>query len=252
VKIASTGTIVGVSARPTVDRKLLTYPHPVPGQWYTLAATNTATVAYQWLRETVFAAPAGPPTVTYEDINERASRVAAGAEGVLFLPFLEGERTPYWDPHLRGAFLGVSSAHGRDHLARAVLEGVALALRGCRDVMEAAGLPIRRPFLAGGGTSSVLWRRILVSALGQVGQVAEPQGPAVGAAILARAAGATTAREIVQRLPPRRSTTVDPDVAWTSTYDGLYRVYGRAAEAITDVSHELSAVAESAPATAQP
>ena len=244
VKIASTGTVVGVSAEPIVDRRLLTYPHPVPGQWYSLAATNTATVAYQWLRETVFAAPAGPPTVTYEDINRRAARVPPGAEGVLFLPFLEGERTPYWDAHLRAAFMGLSSAHGRDHLARAVLEGVALALRGCRDVMEAAGLPIRRPFLAGGGTTSELWRTILVSALGGPGVLADPQGPAVGAAILAMAAGARSADEIVQKVPSPRVLSVDPIDDWISTYDSLHDTYRLAAEAITNVSHQLSGAAE--------
>ena len=244
VKIASTGTVVGVSAEPVVDRKLLTYPHPVPGQWYTLAATNTATVAYQWLRETVFAAPAAAPAVTYEDINRRASRVAAGSDGVLFLPFLEGERTPYWDPHLRGAFLGLSSAHRRDHLARAVLEGVAMALRGCRDVMEEAGLPIDRPHLAGGGTSSRLWRAILVSALGRAGVIAEPQGPAVGAAIMALAAGATSASQILERIPAPRTRRVEPVKEWISTYDELYHVYGLAAEAVGEVSHRLSGAYE--------
>jgi xylulokinase len=243
VKIASTGTVVGVSAEPTVDRKLLTYPHPVPGQWYTLAATNTATVAYQWLRETVFAAPASTPSVTYEDINRRASRVAAGSDGVLFLPFLEGERTPYWDTHLRAAFLGLSSAHRRDHLARAVLEGVALALRSCRDVMEAAGLPVQRPYLAGGGTSSKLWRTILVSALGQPGVLADPQGPAVGAAIMAMVSGATTAEQILERIPSPRTTTVDPVEEWISTYDALHHTYRLAAEAVTNVSHQLSGAA---------
>ncbi len=247
VKIASTGTVVGVSSEPTVDRKLLTYPHPVPGQWYTLAATNTATVAYQWLRETVFAAPSGPPAVTYEDINRRASGVAAGAEGALFLPFLDGERTPYWDAHLRAAFLGLSSSHRREHLARAVLEGVAMALRSCRDVMEGAGLPVRRPHLAGGGTSSPLWRSILVSALDQPGVLAEPQGPAVGAAILAMAAGAGSAAEIVERVPTPRTRTIEPVQEWISTYDALHHTYRLAAEAVTHVSHRLSGAAGASP-----
>jgi xylulokinase len=247
VKIASTGTVVGVSAEPVVDRRLLTYPHPVPGQWYTLAATNTATVAYQWLRETVFAAPAAAPAVTYEDINRRASRVSAGSEGVLFLPFLEGERTPYWDAHLRGAFLGLSSAHRREHLARAVLEGVAMALRDCRDVMERAGLPVQAPYLAGGGTSSRLWRTILVSALGQPGVVAEPQGPAVGAAIMAFASDATTATQILQRAPAPRTRRVEPVQEWVITYDALHHTYRLAAEAVTGVSHRLSGATDEHP-----
>jgi xylulokinase len=243
VKIASTGTVVGVSARPIVERRLLTYPHPVPGQWYTLAATNTATVAYQWLRETVFAAQVAEPAVTYEDINRRASRVPAGSEGVLFLPFLEGERTPYWDAHLRASFLGLSAAHGRDHLARDVLEGVAMALRCCRDVVVAAGLPVRSPFLAGGGTSSKLWRRILASALAEPGVLADPQGPAIGAAILAMSSGATTAAEIASRVPTPRTTVVEPEPDWISVYDALHQTYRLAAEAITPVSHQLSGAA---------
>ena len=240
VKVASTGTVVGVSADPIVHRRLLTYPHAMPGQWYTLAATNTATVAYQWLRETVFAAPASSPAVTYEEINRRASHIPAGSEGVLFLPFLEGERSPYFDAHLRAAFLGLSSAHGRGHMARAVLEGVALSLRGCRDVMETAGLPIRSPFLAGGGVSSKLWRTILVSALGVDGVLADPQGPAVGAAILAAAAGATSAADVQERIVPPRHRTVRPVPEWVSTYASLGRTYRLAAEAVTEVSHQLA------------
>jgi xylulokinase len=185
--------------------------------------------------------------VTYEDINRRASRVSAGSEGVLFLPFLEGERTPYWDAQLRGAFLGLSSAHRREHLARAVLEGVAMALRDCRDVMERAGLPVQAPYLAGGGTSSRLWRTILVSALGQPGAVAEPQGPAVGAAIMAFASGATTASQILQRVPAPRTRTVEPVPEWVTTYDALHHTYRLAAEAVTSVSHRLSGAVDDHP-----
>jgi xylulokinase len=159
---------------------------------------------------------------------------------VLFLPFLEGERTPYWDPHLRGAFLGLSSAHGRGHMARAVLEGVALSLRACRDVMEAAGFSVRSPFLAGGGMSSRLWRTILVSVLGVEGMVAEPQGPAVGAAILATATGAADAEQLRERITAPRRKAVAPVEDWLSTYDALHETYRLAAGAVTQTSHQLA------------
>jgi xylulokinase len=247
VKIASTGTVVGVSARPKAHRRLLTYPHAVPGQWYTLAATNTAAVAYHWLRETVFAALDHGPATTYADMDRRASRVPAGSEGVLFLPFLEGERTPYWDPQLRGTFLGLSTAHRREHLARAVLEGVALALRGCRDVVEAAGLPVSTPFLAGGGVGSHLWREILVSCLGRPAVLAEPQGPAVGAAILAATSGAASAEEVRARVPRPRLTRMEPRGDWVSTYDALHATYRDAVEAVTETSHRLASMAGEPP-----
>lgn len=242
VKIASTGTVVGVSQAPVVDRRLLTYPHAVPGLWYTLAATNTATVAYQWLREVAFAASPAQPAATYEEINRLASGVPAGSEGLLFLPYLSGERTPYFDPLLRAAFLGLSSAHRQAHLARAVLEGVCLALRDCRDVMREAGFDVGRPHLAGGGMSSELWRSILVSALRAPGVLREPQGPAVGAAILAAAAGASTAAEVRARIPAAEHRTIEPIAAWAATYDALHHTYRLAAEAITDVSHRLAGV----------
>jgi xylulokinase len=242
VKIASTGTVVGVSAEPVTERRLLTYPHAVPGLWYTLAATNTAAVAYHWLRETVFAAPAASPRVAYAEMDRCASRVPAGADGVLFLPFLEGERTPYWDPDLRAAFLGMSSGHRRDHLARAVLEGVAFALRGCRDVVRGAGLPVDRPFLAGGGMASRLWRTILVSALGQEGRLADPQGPAVGAAVLAAAVGAEDPAAVRSRAPRAASVTVRPRADWAETYDELSETYRIAASAVNEVSHRLASM----------
>ncbi len=241
VKIASTGTVVGVASEPVVERRLLTYPHVVPRLWYTLAATNTAAVAYHWLREVVFAAPAALPKVAYAEMDRCAARAPAGSGGVMFLPFLEGERTPYWDPRLRAAFLGLSSGHSRDHMARAVLEGVALSLRSCRDTVVAAGLPVERPFLAGGGVASRLWRRILVSALGSPGRLAHPQGPAVGAAVLSAACGATSTAQVRARAPRPRLTTIRPDPDWASTYDGLHETYRMAAAAITQVSHRLGA-----------
>lgn len=243
VKIASTGTVVGVSDAPVVDRRLLTYPHAVPDQWYTLAATNTAAVAYHWLREAVFEASDPADTPSYAEIDRKASRVPAGAEGVLFLPFLEGERTPHWDPDLRGAFLGLSSAHRAEHLARAVLEGVALSLRSCRDVVESAGLPVVRPFLAGGGMSSRLWRDILVSCLGQTGVLAEPQGPAVGAAILASAVGAASAEELRGRVRAARLREVAPMPDQVTVYDALDPTYRAAAGAVAETSHRLAAMA---------
>jgi len=242
VKIASTGTVVGVSRTPMARSGLLTYPHAVPGLWYTLGATNAAAVAYQWLRETVFARPADVPAVAYEEMDRCAAAAPAGAGGVMFLPYLQGERTPFWDPRLRAAFLGISSGHTRDHLARAVLEGVAFALRDCSNAVEAAGLPVRHPYLAGGGTSSRLWRRILVSALGQQARLADPQGPAVGAAILAAAIGARTRSDLVRRSPRPSIREVKPNAEWSRRYDAMYPIYQRAAQQLASVSHDLVAV----------
>lgn len=238
VKIASTGTVVTVLDEPRPHPTTLTYPHPVPGLWYTLTATNSAATSYSWLRETVFAATRGEPATTYAEMDACARNAPAGAGGVLFLPFLEGERSPYWDPDLRGAFLGLSSAHRRTHLTRAVLEGVALSLRDCRDRLHEFGVDLTSPVFTGGGAQSELWPVILASVLGTPGSLADPQGPAVGAAYIAAAAVSGRGAAGLDVARPTL-TPVDPRPDWAATYDGLYAVYRDAAAVLAAMSHDL-------------
>lgn len=230
VKIASSGTVVAVSEQPRPDRRVLTYPHAVEDRWYTLAATSTAATARRWLEEVLFAPGehGARPSEVYELTDALANRVPAGTEGILFLPFLEGERSPYWDPHLRAGFFGLSSSHGRGHLCRAVLEGVAFSLRVCRDLLEELDMSVASPNLTGGGNASDLWRTILVSVLGRAGFVSEPQGSAVGAALIARAAVAGSGDLAFAGFEPARHA-VQPREDWVVAYEGVYDVYRRAA-----------------------
>jgi xylulokinase len=215
----------------------------VAGAWYTLGATSTAAVAYRWLRELAYGGSPTSPLLSYPEIDRRARRVAPGASGVLFLPFLQGERTPHWDARLRGAFLGLTMGHSRDHLARAVLEGVAMGLRACRDAMVEAGMRVERPALTGGGLTSPLWRSIVVAVLSRPARVIEPHGPAIGAATLAAAMGATTAPGIRQHTPPSSVRRVTPRADWIATYDAWYQVYRDAARETMPTSHRLADLA---------
>jgi xylulokinase len=246
VKIASTGTVVAVLDRPHPNPVVLTYPCAIPARWYQMTATNTAATAYAWLRETVFAATRGEPAATYGEMDEFASGVPPGSEGVLFLPFLEGERSPYWDPDLRAAFLGVSSAHQRSHLARAVLEGVALSIRDCRDQLSGLGISVARPVFTGGGATSRLWRTILASVLDTPGSLATPQGPAVGAAQIA--AAAASGQDLIERLAAARPTLepVEPEARWVPIYDHVYATYREAARGLADISHQMVRTAREA------
>jgi xylulokinase len=187
----------------------------------------------------VFAASRGEPAATYAEMDEVASTVPPGADGVLFLPFLDGERSPYWDPDLRAAFLGASSAHRRPHLARAVLEGVAFSLRDCRDLLAGLGIRLEQPVFTGGGVASALWRTILASVLNQPGNVATPQGPAVGAAQIA--AAAANGQDLSERMAVARPTLepVNPVPEWAAVYDRVYAAYREAAICLTDISHRL-------------
>jgi xylulokinase len=242
IKIASTGTVVSVSSAPKTNPALFTYPHAVPDRWYTVAATSTAATAFQWLRETVFSRRHAEPGVGYAEMDASAARIPPGSDGLIFLPFLEGERAPYWDRDLRGAIIGLTSAHRNPHLCRSVLEGVAFSLRACRDLVVAAGIPVESPAFGGGGMASRLWRTILASALDVTGHITDPQGPAVGAALLARAAVDGDLSRL-DRHPPR-TRQVPPIAEWCAVYDRLYPVYQEAAETLPAVSHRLSREAQ--------
>jgi xylulokinase len=202
--------------------------------WYVVAATNAAASAYKWLRETIFDQSRGVPCETYAQMDVAASGVRPGSEGMLFLPFLAGERSPYWDSELRAAFLGVSAAHHRRHFCRAVLEGVAFSLRECRDLLGSLGVVVPRPYFTGGGVESHLWRTILASVLRTPGMLALSQGPASGAAMLAAASVRGTMPVIT-----RETVTIEPDAGWVDIYDRLYRIYGDAVRHLGDIDHAL-------------
>lgn len=244
VKIASTGTVVVVTDKPVADRRLLAYPHVMPGRNYLAAATNTAATAYGWLRETVFGQEPEPPSAVYREMDRLAAQVDPGAGGLLFLPYLEGERTPFWDWRLRAGMIGLTSVHRREHFCRAVLEGVALSLRMCRGVVEASGVAVERPVVSGGGMASELWRDILVSVLDQACVLVEPQGPAIGAAMMAGAAA--TGEELSGVPVQQQRSTVAPNDMWRETYAELSDAYALAAEAIGPVSYKLGAIATAA------
>jgi xylulokinase len=141
----------------------------------------SAAGSLRWFRDTV------APGTSYDDLLLEASKVPPGSEGLLFLPYLTGERTPYPDPLARGAFVGLTVRHTAAHLTRAVLEGVAFGLRDNFELMRASGLAaIRQVRISGGGARSPLWQQILADVLGaELVTVSTTEGAAHGAALLA-------------------------------------------------------------------
>jgi xylulokinase len=155
--------------------------HAVPGRWHLMSVMLSAAGSLRWFRDAL------APGVAFGDLAAEAVGVPAGSEGLLFLPYLTGERSPHPDPLARGAFVGLTTGHDRRHLTRAVLEGVAFGLRDGLDLMIAAGMP--RPVQirgSGGGTASSLWRQILADVLdAEIATVSTTEGAAYGAALLA-------------------------------------------------------------------
>lgn len=217
VKVASTGTVVGVSDEPLPDARLMTYPHPYDGLWYTVGATSAATVAYQWFRESVLGRKGREPTYAYAEMDALAARVRAGSDGLVFVPSLQGERTPGWDERARGAFIGLTTAHDVRHLSRAILEGVGFSIRSCRDLLREVGAEPAQIRLTGGGMASRVWRSIIVDIIGTDARIG-PEGPALGAALIA--AWSTGARD-VRSVGPVRS--IAHDRAAAQDYDRAYQ-----------------------------
>ncbi len=155
--------------------------HAVPGRWHLMSVMLSAAGSLRWFRDAL------APGIGYDELLAGADEAPAGCDGLWFLPYLSGERSPHPDPLARGAFVGLTLGHDRRHLVRAVLEGVAYGLRDGLDLMLAAGIPAPRQVrVSGGGTVSPLWRQILADVLGtELATVNTSEGAAYGAAVLA-------------------------------------------------------------------
>lgn len=183
----TSGTVLAPTAQPLVDPALRahTFCHVTQGVWYIMGVVLSAGGAFGWYKDN-FARELGNSDQTLRALDEEAERVAPGSDGVTFLPYLQGERTPHRDASARGAFLGLSLAHTRAHMTRAVLEGVCFALNDSLSVLKELGLSPRHLLLTGGGAKSPLIRRLQSEIFGvPVTTVNREEGPAYGAALLA-------------------------------------------------------------------
>lgn len=183
LSLGTSGVVFAPTSTPVIEPegRLHAFCHAVPKRWHLMGVMLSAAGSLRWYRDT-FA-----PGCDYTTLLEPAAKIRAGSNGLLFLPYLTGERTPHPDPLARGAFVGLTVRHTQAHLTRAVLEGVAFGLCDSLRLMSAAGLPpITQIRIAGGGTQSPLWRQILADVLQtELVQVATTEGAAYGAALLA-------------------------------------------------------------------
>lgn len=225
ITVGTGGQMTVVSARPMIDPQLRlnTFCHAVPGRWYTMGAILNAGVALRWWRDAL----GGRSATSYHALLAEAAQVPAGAEGLLFLPYLEGERTPYMNPNATGAFVGLTLRHTQAHMTRAVLEGVAFAFKDCLLTLREAG-PVPDHFLVGGGgAQGGLWRQILSSTLGVSLQTVEgTEHTATGAAMLA-GLGARIFYDLAQAVASvvRYGATETPDPADHALYAAQHARY---------------------------
>jgi xylulokinase len=182
----TSGTVLAPTAEPTVDPQLRahTFCHVVPRTWYAMGVMLTAGGAFAWYRGVAALDLARKPDADRR-LDDEAAEVPIGSLGLTFLPYLQGERTPHRDAAARGAFVGLSLAHTRAHMTRAVLEGIVFGMRDSVSVLQELGLPLSQILLTGGGAASPFLRQLQADAYGlPVRKVNREEGPAYGAALL--------------------------------------------------------------------
>lgn len=235
LSLGTSGVVFATTDGPSIDQeaRVQAFCHAVPERWHMMGVMLSAAGSLRWFRDTV------APNVGFADLVAAASEVPAGSEGLFFLPYLSGERTPHLDATARGAFVGLTTSHDLRHLTRAVLEGVAFGLRDGLDLMMMAG--VARPDAiraSGGGTRSGLWRQILADVLeARIDTVTTEEGAAYGAALLASVGGGLhdsvdSAVEKTVRVEPAAEPGAD-----AGAYRERHRLYQELYPALRPIFH---------------
>src|SRR5271154_2682240 len=221
--IGTSGVVFAATDKPTRDPggRLHTFCHAVPGRWHVMGVTQAAGLSLRWFRDT-FAAGA-----TYDALSGAAAKIAAGSDGLLYAPYLLGERTPHLDSQAPAAFVGITASHTAPHFTRAVLEGVAFSLRDTFTLFAELGIPVNGVRLGGGGARGPLWRRIQTDIYGHPTEVlTAEEGGAYGAALLAGVGvGAWPDTDTACEQSLRVAESFRPDPEAGKVYAEAYRRY---------------------------
>jgi xylulokinase len=248
VREGSVSTSIGTSGvlfahrdefTPDPSGRVHAFCHAVPDAFHLMAVTLSAGGSLAWWRERL-GCGAG-----FGELIDEASPVDPGSEGLLFLPYLTGERSPHLDPHARGGFVGLTVRHGRPHMTRAVIEGVAFSMRDGLEIMRGLGTPDHDMRAVGGGARSPLWMQLQADVYGRpIRRTEVDEGPAYGAALLGGVAAGVFAdvAEASSRVRLREEVT-EPDPERARRYDELYAVYASLYGALREPMHELGRLA---------
>src|SRR5208337_3043887 len=236
--IGTSGVVFAATDRPALDPKgrLHTFCHAIPGRWHVMGVTQSAGLSLRWFRDN-FGTRADDSRDPYEQLSDEAAAVPPGCDGVLWTPYLMGERTPHLDPHARAALIGLAANHGRGHVIRAILEGVAFSLRDSFSIFAEMKVPVTSIRLGGGGARSPLWRQIQADVYGHAVEVVQAEeGAAYGAALLAGVGAKvwSDVDEACQR-SVRVAKTVEPDPATSALMNQQYELYRRIYPALRDI-----------------
>lgn len=239
--IGTSGVVFAATDRPATDPRgrLHTFCHASPQRWHVMGVTQAAGLSLRWLRDQL-----GSPGEGYDALTDEAARVPPGADGVLWAPYLMGERTPHLDPHVRAALVGLVASHHRGHIVRAVLEGVTFSLRDSFTIFEELGVPVSSIRIGGGGARSPLWQQIQADVYGRpVEKVIVDEGAAYGAAILAGVgAGVWPNVDEAADALVRTDVAASPDSESCAVMNDQYNAYRRLYPALRMLQGRASVV----------
>jgi len=239
VTLGTSGVVFASTNQPVIEPKgaLHSYCHAIPSRWHMMGVMLSAGGSLRWLRDSL------SPGVPFEDLTQSVNGTPVGSDGLLFLPYLTGERTPHPDPLARGAFVGLTIRHNYQHIVRAVLEGVCFGLRDGFELLRSAGLPDPEEVrVSGGGMSSPLWRQILSDVLGvTLYTVDATEGAAFGAALLAGVgAGVWSTVDEACIEAVHATHCVDPVDSARERYNDVYGLYRNLYPTLKELSHRLA------------
>lgn len=231
--LGTSGVVFAHTNKLSIDPKgrVHTFCCAVPGAWHVMGVTQAAGLSLKWFRDNFcdaeMAAAKGMKKDPYYLMDKQAENIPIGAERLLYLPYLMGERTPHLDPNCRGAFIGLSAMHTRQHMLRAVMEGVVYSQRDSVEVLRGMGVKINDMLACGGGGTSPLWRQMLADVYGcPVKTVVSKEGPALGVAILASVGTGIyksvqeACKEVIKTNPAQ-----NPIAANSAEYEKFYKMY---------------------------
>ena len=249
--IGTSGVVFAATDRPALDPKgrLHTFCHAIPGRWHVMGVTQSAGLSLRWFRDNFGTLAEDAPRSLRTRLSDEAAAVPPGCDGVLWAPYLMGERTPHLDPQARAALVGLAANHGRGHIIRAILEGVAFSLRDSFSIFAEMKVPVTDIRLGGGGARSPLWRQIQADVYGHSVEIVEAEeGAAYGAALARwrrRRNVWSSVDEACQQSVRIAKHEIDPDPATSALMDRQYEVYRRIYPALRQIQRQLKFICAS-------
>jgi len=236
--IGTSGVVFAATDRPALDPRgrVHTFCHAIPGRWHVMGVTQAAGLSLRWFRDT-FAVDSNGARESYDRLTEEAAKISPGSDGLLWTPYLMGERTPHLDANARAALVGLTASHTRAHIVRAMLEGVAFSLRDTFTIFQEMNVPVKNIRLGGGGARSPLWRQIQADVYGHPVEIVEAEeGAAYGAALLAAVgAGIWPSVDAACSAAVRVASCVTPQPAAVAALNVSYSAFRRIYPATKEV-----------------